>query len=555
MSREKFWYVPDEHKRAYFDALGAVARTSEDVEGYQAFYELVHGHPPPRHVVDVYMRTIFEADEDEKGALIFASRGYWKTDAITVIWGAWQIGLHPERANLVIQVNDEKAEASTESIADIIANADGWKAAFPHVVPDKGKGWGAKGYEVMCTHRFEYDAEVHEQRFVPIGYEEWRGMNDTRKDPTLKGVGYKSGSIIGNHPDGFLVIDDIHDISNTESQLEVQSVVQRVRDVILPIRVMDESGGTGRKVKTKMVVVGTPWTLDDVYHALKKTGRFVVREVPVMVSAAPHVEGAVWVDYQKLKGWYKLTWPERFGIESVEREYDLSGYRGFMRMYMLTIISASEAGVSYVTFPVEDLDTQRLIVTGGLDYASIMESRGRTLKNQSYFAYYWCVHLPQGGVVVVDGVLEQLTQAQAEVHMTKVQNMHPMFRHAYFELDGKGADGYAGIMGRNPDLRIVGDTVKGMSKAHRFETYVVPELESGAMMIGDADTPAMQGLKKALEDYPFGLWDPLDALYWVVQSAQDALARVRPAVVRANDPMREKRKHPFNMKQKRGIYA
>lgn len=553
MANKKWWYVPENVQPQYLEVLGQIARTNENAEGYKAFYELVHGAPPPEHVVAEFFAAFMEGKEDPEklGALIWAARGSYKSDSMTVVLTAWQIGLHPTESNYIIAVNDDKANTFTAAIADLIEHSPGWKAAFPHVKPDKAKGWGAQGYEVKCDRWFSYewleDGRLALDESEEIDYAEWRAANDTRKDPTLKGNGYKSGDVIGAHPTGMLVIDDIHDEKNTASPLEVATVAKTLQDTILPIRVKDAEAGQ----QTMLLIIGTPWTEDDAYHAMKETGRFAFREVPVMRSAPPNKKGAVYIEHQKLKGWFTLTWPQRFGVKAVEEEYDVTGYRGFMRMYMLQIISASEAGVPYVLFPADQIP-ERAVVTGGLDYASVMESVARKQKNRSYFAYYWATHLPQGGAVVTDGVLDQITRIQAEVHLVKVQESNPLYRHTLFELDGKGEEGYISITQRNPGLRIVGVRTGNKSKYQRFESETQPHLESGALMISDAETPALLALRKALEDYPYGLMDPIDALVYVDMSASDAISRATPGYAEAADPERVRKPNPFNMKKRKG---
>lgn len=541
--------TPEERLHQKRILLGIVAR-EESAAGYAAFYELIHDMQPPRHVTEQFLATVDEAVRQEKGALIRASRGFWKTDSMTVVWGAWQIGLHPTRSNVIGQVNDSKGSRTSEAIADIIANHAGWKYAFGHIKPDKKKGWGAQGYEVMCEAVLEHTVDADGNitgAYRAINYEQWRELNNARKDPTLVGLGYKSGDWIGSHPDGFIILDDIHDEKNTISDLELAAVKKQVTDVILPTRVIDETQPVGRQVITKLVVIGTPWTDDDVYQYLEDTGQFVVASVPALVEVAPGTDGAVWIDYKKLKGWFTLTWPERFGLDSVHREYDLSGHRGFFRMYMLTLVAASEAGLKYFPFPADKIRDEEWRIVSGLDWASIRESKGRTVRDRSYYAHYWGALLPGGGIVVVDGTYEQLTTLQAETDITKLHRMYARtILHTYFEDLGKGEEAYNAIMSRNPGLPLIPFTVSNRAKKARTETDVAPYLESGALLISDADTPALNALRKACEDFPFGQEDPLDGLYMLVEAGRFALNQfsihARPV---DEDKEKQKNRNPF----------
>ena len=50
----------------------------------------------------------------------------------------------------------------------------------------------------------------------------------------MLGLGYKSRAIIGKHPTGVLLIDDIHDENNTRSGRELEMVRQVLAGTILP---------------------------------------------------------------------------------------------------------------------------------------------------------------------------------------------------------------------------------------------------------------------------------------------------------------------------------
>ena len=153
--------------------LVQAARELDDQDGFAAFYEVIHGKPMPTHAtkwvkyiykardaiaatkakLDELKKAGVEADpkqfEDEKqGCVIEAFRGSTKTTTITVTFTAFQIGHHPEKTNLLIQVADDIAQDNTASIAGIIQDNAGWKKVFPNVVPDEAKGWGAGGYNV-----------------------------------------------------------------------------------------------------------------------------------------------------------------------------------------------------------------------------------------------------------------------------------------------------------------------------------------------------------------------------------------------------------------------
>lgn len=118
-------------------------------------------------------------------------------------------------------MSDAAARDTARQIADLIANHVNWRAVFPHVVPDARAGWGLTGYNVK-------------RKDLP--YHRWRALTagSKGKDPTLLGLGYKSRAVIGKHPNGVLLIDDIHDENNTRSAAELDMVRQVFTGTILP---------------------------------------------------------------------------------------------------------------------------------------------------------------------------------------------------------------------------------------------------------------------------------------------------------------------------------
>ena len=273
------------------EELAQVARSDTPL-GFRIFYVLVHNKPMPRHA-EAWVEQINRA----LSVLIEAFRGSTKTTVVNT-YLAYRIGLEPHKANLLIQVGDQIAQDNAALIADIIENNSGFKLCFPNVIPDKERGWGAMGYEVKRTD---------------IEYADWRRMNSDRKDPTLIGLGYTSGAIIGKHPDGVLVMDDVDNEENTSSPRE------RARtDKILTGTIFE----TIVPGKTKTVVIGTPWTMNDTISYIKATGLFDCTRTPVY--AAPGVP----------------TWPDKFPEEEIERHRKLAGAVEFARMFLLDLEAA-----------------------------------------------------------------------------------------------------------------------------------------------------------------------------------------------------------------------
>lgn len=485
--QERYVSASEEEKEAIKRAvLGAYAAQEDNVKSFKAFYEVVHGKKLPKHAT-VWLKEMYRVMngevEGKEGVVIEAFRGSGKTTTLTITWAAYRIGKDPTKSNLLVQVGDDIAADNTRKIADLIENNPGWKIVFPHIVPDQPAGWGAGGYEVKRSD---------------ISYPEWRQMNAQRNAPTLVGVGYKSREIIGKHPNGLLLIDDIHDENNTSSQRELDSTLKIVLSTILPTRVKG----------TLVVVVGTPWVEGDVLHYLKGTGQFTAIKTPAF--------------RQTYEGERVYAWPEMLGKKELDAAEKLSGQVEFARMYKLDLTGAQNRVFKYQTYPADKVDWNWLMA-GGVDYAGNMTTKANQSGGGDYFAMAYVAKLPGHGMVVVDGVLCRPTQAEAEAHVKRPQDIFTNWRGAAVESDGRGLD-FIQVLRRNPGLKIVPMGTRKRTKHERLVKELSPWLENGTIWISNADTPFLNELRKELADYPLCAHDDaLDAVYYAVLMFPEAL--------------------------------
>lgn len=468
--------------RNRLDALIILAIGEDSPRSFASFYELVFGVRPPEFVVDEWIEPLYEAREDGKGIVIEAFRGSTKTTTLTIAFTAYRIGKEPHRANLLIQVGDDTAVDTTQQIADIIENNPGFRAVFPDVVPDRDRGWGAGGYEVKRDN---------------MGYSAWRDANAKRRDPTLLGVSYKSRAIIGRHPDGVLVVDDIHDENNTVSEREL-ATVRRVLTSTIFETITPE---------TWQVFVGTPWVENDVLQYVASTNEFVSVKTPV---------------YRENGEGKEYVWPEKFSEYEVERHQNLAGSIEFARMFLLDLTASQNKIYKYQLYPSSEIRSTWPIVAG-VDYAGTMDpAKNKTGKND-YFAIAYVAKVPGGGAVVLDGVLAHCTQAEAEGYVMRGQNMYPNYLTAVVEKDGKGEE-FIQVIRRNPKMKVYPLGTGGKGKPTRLITQMSPWLESGLVKISDAETPYLRELRKELDMPESARYDDArDALYWALRGIPDVL--------------------------------
>jgi len=515
----------------YLAALVQLAWEFDIPESFAAFYELIHGNRLPDHSFEE-IKQMYEAHEQGKGALTWAWRGSWKSTVISVTFQAYRIGKEPHKANLTISANDDSAENVTSAISRIIELHKVWKEIFPHVVPDKDRGWGAEGYNVWDNR---------------MSYEEWTEKNSARIDPSFLGLGYKSSLLIGKHPDGMLVIDDIHDEKNTISDRERQRVVDVVSDTIIPMEVKDEN----EFLLTWEQAVGTPWHEDDAYHYLKNTGEYLFKKIPLMVPAEEGDKGAVFIDgkhpegfvFHDILGWWIITWPNRWTPEAIIRLRAKNTKRGFARMYLLDLVAAKEGGFNYQLYPSEAIN-YNWVTGGGVDYASIRYKIERNTKNRNLFAIAYLAKIPTGGGVIVGGQAGFHTQSEADGFIEIAQKSFTNWRGTVVEDDGKG-EPFVDSLLLKPHLRIIPMLTKGVNKHLRQEKVLEPLLSTGLLRVSDADTPFLNLLRKAFDDFPDGNDDVRDATYWAVRGFPEIMVMQSKDVDEVGMMKAKKKENPF----------
>ena len=492
--------LPDDIKRLllnYADVLRAGDEFSP--EGYRSFYNVINIDKLPDHAFYCWIVPLFysrgEIGEERfrkyyegkgakfsfvmdeclqyevpnSGLVAEAFRASTKSTTITIGFMLYFLGHHPSTSNLLIQVADTPAQQNSAKVAEIISVNPGWKAIFPNIVPDRESAWGAEGYNII-------------DKSVP--QEEWSKLISTRKEKSFVGRGYASRSNIGEHPNGLLIVDDICDENNTSSQLELEKVLKVLSGTLFYMKVDS----------TWTIFVGTPWVEGDVIDYVKNTKRYVSTKIPAywtndmgeIVYAWPELRGEKWVNDSK--------------AETVGSE--------FARMVLLDLSKAGVGSLKYQGFNHELLGNSfNWIVHGGLDPINVDPNNLKDNK-RSFMAMAFVAEIPEGGAVVLDGVLEQCTELEAEYHIAKAQTDYPNYQYTAVENVGGGAL-FIQVARRNSKLRIIDSDLTGFkkkggrikSKADRFLGEAAPWFENGVVKISTANTPFLNALRRLFEKF------------------------------------------------------
>lgn len=453
--------------------------------GFRNFFWCWTGLNLPQHSKEWFDGILAQKELGKTGTLIEAFRESAKTTIVTLGFTAWYIGLFPHTCSLLIQVGDDIAKDNSSKISEIIERSPAWKYCFPHVVPDKDSGWGDKGYYVKRTD---------------MATAEWETLIATRKFGTFLGVGYSSNSIIGKHPTGLLIIDDIVNETNSSSDREMSNTLKILQGTIFYTLTHD----------TTTIVIGTPWKEGDVIDYCKKTNDFVQIFTPA---------------YIETDGVKTYIWPEERGEEWVERKRRITSQTEFARMVLLDLTKAGTRAYRYQPFKSTDIDIRWPMVAGVDPVATNPMVTGRE-GGISHFALTMVLKTPFNKAVVYDGIVEKCSADEGERHIVNTQRMYPAFERVSIEIDGAGVL-FASMVSRNVGVKysthLVSELPKAPEKGKKFRGYnfLEPLFRNGLIVVSDADTPYLNRLRSYLDGYPnfsdhASEWDVADSLLMAV---------------------------------------
>ncbi|OFW64021.1 MAG: hypothetical protein A2Y74_00975 [Actinobacteria bacterium RBG_13_63_9] len=471
------------------EAADIVAFVQNDSpEGFATYYTLGTGCVFPAHAWE-WIRTIYAGRIQGRGAAIEGFRGSRKTTYITNWFTSYQIGIHPERTNIFIQASEESATDNAKFVASILTSNNAFRLCFPHVVPDSSMGWGVEGYFV---------------KRADMDYGEWRKR--TSKDPTLIGCGYKAQLLIGKHPTGLLIIDDMHDHRNTRSMREFRYALEVHSKIV---RYMPTE-------TTWLIYIFTPWVDGDVGVWAKNNKSFVHARTP----AYKEVDG---------KRTEEPTWPEVFPRDRLLQIENESGTAEFAQMMLLDLESAKGAvlKVDWLHyFPAENI-IAKWPTYFGVDYASVASQQEKKHSKRDYFSLgVGRVQPGTRNLIVADGYYGHLTQPEAEDKVREfVNRYHPV--RAGIEQLGKGEEFYHMLMRSGIKTHFSGQTVGNRSKAERFEIQMAPLFKQAVVWVSDEpQSPFLDEFRKEWLN-----WDGHERYYDDVLDSVWHLIRVCKTVI------------------------
>jgi len=215
-------------------------------EGLVRYYDLIfsdrgwtlplHMHPVAEALADFRIRQL----------MLIIGPGSGKSLFLSTVYPSWLLGLDQSQTVLNIGVSEGLPVGFAQSVMEIIEWSDMYHLIFPEVKPAKALGW-SPGAGLYITGR---------KPGIP--------------DPSYAGFGMTSKALVGKHG-RTLILDDLHDMENTQNPDQIDKVVMRYNATI-----------RGRQDPTgaRFIVAGRRWAEKDLYGVLMAENDWVVMTLP-----------------------------------------------------------------------------------------------------------------------------------------------------------------------------------------------------------------------------------------------------------------------------------
>lgn len=469
--------TPEQREAAYLELLAVSARL-DGVEAVCDFGELVFGKVAARH-----HRAWLKAMLEGRRTVVVAPPESAKTTWATIIKTAWKIGKWPEKSWGIGTAGDNAADDMTKAVADTIEFNPRWKMAFPHVVPDKQRGWSSEGYHVRRTD-------------LPDG--EWERLRYGDKNPSLVGGGVGSARWNGLRLTGGLSLDDIHDRRSKTQQKTNDDTVGFVLDTA-EFRVTADAS---------LDVAQTRWNPKDYVSRAKARSDFIVFEHPAISLDAEGNERSYWPEYHPLEKLQAIRERSPIDFELVFQGNDRAVEGSVLKLEWLHDFPFLQFQKTWNRY-------------FGIDFARRLREIEKKGDDPDSFAL--AVFADTGTrMVLEDCFVEELFAGDAEaLFFAKAAIFRPLATG--LEVNGASAKiFYAALLQRMREngLNYVVVPVTRSKDKGEYLSEMAPYFSSGQVMVSDQPTPGLLTFRSQWVMFPRGHDDALDAAYngWHVSS-------------------------------------
>ncbi len=225
--------------------------------GLTYFYNLIfaeNGWALPEHL-DHLCQAL--ADTRIERLIITVGPGSGKSQLVSIAYPAWRLGIDPRTTILGISGAEDLIVNFVSSTMEIIEHSPIYREIFPHIKPDKNKGWSPSGGMFLAQRE--------------------RG----NPDANYQAFGVSSKQLTGKHGRE-LILDDVLTPENSSSPELLQQMFDWYFQQII---------GRADPRGARFIVIGRRWEVNDLYERLGQTGDFVTMILPAF---SPPGESSRW---------------------------------------------------------------------------------------------------------------------------------------------------------------------------------------------------------------------------------------------------------------------
>lgn len=481
--------TPDQKQQLYLLALAATAR-GDGVEAVADFGEVVFGFvPAPIH------RTWLENAETPPPSGLSGPRvaatappESAKTTWMTIIRNAWKIGKHPELSFAIGSAGEKAADDMAKAVANTIEFNPRWKLVFPHVVPDKQRGWSSDGYHVRRQRCENLHCECQSDERMAPG--EWERIRYGDKNPTLVSGGVGSARWNGLRLTGGLTLDDMHDRRSKTEQKTCDDTVGFFKDTA-------EFRVTGQGF---LVIMQTRWNAKDVIAEVKQRKDFSVFEHPAIQNVGG-VEVSYWPAQHSLEKLQSIRERGPIDFELVFQGNDKAVEGHLLKTIWLHAWPAAQIKHEWNRY-------------FGVDFAQRLREIEKAGDDPDRFSL--TVWADTGARAVIEDVFaEELYFGDAEeLFFAKAGIYNPL--NSGVEVNGASAKKfYLALLTR---MRLLGKSyvitpVTRTRSKGEYLNIIAPFFKSGQLLVSDAVSPGLELFRAEWAMFPNGHDDTLDSAY------------------------------------------
>jgi len=266
---------------------------------------------------DIHYCLPGEKPVDNRWIMLLAPRNHAKSTEFTVSYPMWELGRDKNKRIVICTYSQSQSTSFLREITTEFERNEKYKEVFGSIVPTMPDKW--------TQHEIIVD----------------RDRTDL-KDASISATSI-GGTVLSKRAD-IIICADILSQDNTRTSDQREKVRQWFWEVLLPVL---EPGG-------RLIVVGTAWNADDLYHQLLGDESFQIRKRYDAIISEERQE---------------TMWPSRWSWEELMRLKKSMGSVAFAKAYRNIVLTAEDAvfKVEWLNKAKERGKNRRLIET--LDYS------------------------------------------------------------------------------------------------------------------------------------------------------------------------------------------